>query len=411
MSDSSEKKTIKINPELFKYTNTTRKKKSGDTQPPKIKVKSEPKERNTTTLKRKLLKHIRSYQDEIQKEQREKNSKAGNNTNNISNKFRGGNNLETAESDRTTNFADSMDYLIKLTRELEKRQPNQLSHNYTLKQKSNTPLHNLLSSSYPGSQHETVSLEIPEVFVSTSPLDRITTLSSNAPQNSLNSGRTGPPFQKDPEYGCLKNGKKPTYRTWKNYTQKNYSSPQMIINHVGNVVQSSPSVDATPEQQRIQQIQQRAKITRINEIASSPEALQIKKPESQKISDIIKREQMKKMKELTAPKKLKRPKQCHKTMRRTYRIGRSKVAPRISVLVSNRTIRKNITTQAQLLKQTPIKEVKQYLIKKGLIRVGSIAPNEVLRRMYETAKMMCGEIQNHNPDNLLYNFLNSEGEQ
>jgi hypothetical protein len=65
-------------------------------------------------------------------------------------------------------------------------------------------------------------------------------------------------------------------------------------------------------------------------------------------------------------------------------------------------------SQTQLLKQTPITEVKQYLIKKGFIRVGSIAPNDVLRRMFETVKTMCGEIQNHNPDNLLYNFLNSE---
>ena len=119
---------------------------------------------------------------------------------------------------------------------------------------------------------------------------------------------------------------------------------------------------------------------------------------------------MKQMKELKIPKKIKRPKQCQKTMRRTYRVGRSKVAPRISVLVSNRTIRKNITTQAQLLKQVPIKDVKQYLVKHGFIRVGSIAPNEVLRKMYESAQMMCGEIQNHNPDNLLYNFLNGEPE-
>jgi hypothetical protein len=28
-----------------------------------------------------------------------------------------------------------------------------------------------------------------------------------------------------------------------------------------------------------------------------------------------------------------------------------------------------------------------------------------LRKMYETAMMMCGEIHNHNPDNLLYNYL------
>ncbi|HBW85277.1 MAG TPA: hypothetical protein DEF82_00575, partial [Crocinitomicaceae bacterium] len=52
-------------------------------------------------------------------------------------------------------------------------------------------------------------------------------------------------------------------------------------------------------------------------------------------------------------------KKRRKTMRRTYKIGKSKVFPRVSVLVSNRTIRNNITTKTQNLKQTPIHDVKK----------------------------------------------------
>ena len=48
---------------------------------------------------------------------------------------------------------------------------------------------------------------------------------------------------------------------------------------------------------------------------------------------------------------------------------------------------------------------KRFLVKNGFVRVGSSAPNDVLRKMYETAKLMCGEIKNHNSENLLYNFL------
>ena len=99
-----------------------------------------------------------------------------------------------------------------------------------------------------------------------------------------------------------------------------------------------------------------------------------------------------------------------KTLKRTYNVGKSKMYPKISVLVSNKTIRNNITTKSQLLKQVSIQEVKKYLIKKGFIRVGSIAPNDVLRKMYETSILMCGEIQNHNPDNLLYNYLHNSEE-
>jgi len=95
-----------------------------------------------------------------------------------------------------------------------------------------------------------------------------------------------------------------------------------------------------------------------------------------------------------------------RTVRRTYRVGKSKIHPKITVLISNKTLRSQITTKTQTLKQTPIDEVKRFLTKKGFIRVGSTAPNDVLRKMYETACLVCGEIQNHNPDNLLYNFLN-----
>ena len=101
-------------------------------------------------------------------------------------------------------------------------------------------------------------------------------------------------------------------------------------------------------------------------------------------------------------KKMKRK----KTIRRTYKLGKSKTAPKVSVLVSNKTIRNNISTQSQLLKQTPIEHVKKHLIKSGLIKVGTIAPNDVLRKMYESSILICGEVYNHNPDNLLYNYVN-----
>jgi len=110
------------------------------------------------------------------------------------------------------------------------------------------------------------------------------------------------------------------------------------------------------------------------------------------------------------PAKINYPKQ-KRTVRRSYSVGKSKKHPKISVLISNRTIRNNTTTKTQLLKQTPIEEVRRFLIKKGFIKVGSSAPNDVLRKMYETASLICGEIENHNPDNLLYNFLHDSTNQ
>jgi len=60
------------------------------------------------------------------------------------------------------------------------------------------------------------------------------------------------------------------------------------------------------------------------------------------------------------------------------------------------------------LKQTPINEVRKFLIKKGFIKIGTNSPNDVLRKMYETVSLVCGEIQNHNPENLLYNFIHDQ---
>ena len=88
-------------------------------------------------------------------------------------------------------------------------------------------------------------------------------------------------------------------------------------------------------------------------------------------------------------------------------MGKSKVHPKVSVLVSNKTIRNQVNKKASDLKQTPISEVKKYLMQKGFIKVGSTAPHDVLRRMYESSQMIGGEITNYNSDNLLYNYLNA----
>ena len=160
-----------------------------------------------------------------------------------------------------------------------------------------------------------------------------------------------------PRWGCLKNGSLPTYRDWKRNTQKVYdNSPLMEINENQN--------------------------EKKNEIISF----------------------MKAKREIVQPK-LKTMKQ-RKTIRRNYKVGKSKVYSKVSVLVSNKTIRNNIMNQTQQYKTIPIEDVRKYLVKRGFIRVGSSAPNDVLRKMYETSNLICGEVENHNTDNLLYNYLN-----
>ena len=97
-----------------------------------------------------------------------------------------------------------------------------------------------------------------------------------------------------------------------------------------------------------------------------------------------------------------------RTNRRTYKVGKSPTYAKVGVLISNRTLRKDITTQSYRLKQTPMSEIRRFLTKHGLIKTGTTAPNDVLRKMYESSKMLCGEVYNHNTDILLHNFVHSD---
>jgi len=212
-----------------------------------------------------------------------------------------------------------------------------------------------------------------------------------------------------PTYGCLKNGNLPTYRAMMQQTRKNHEpqpniqvissngmQPQMIFpmpidNRNANItnIQSSDSLHSLPKTER----------ERIEEL---------KREQNERLKKIS---ELKQIKQLVAtgnnptPNKLKYLKR-KKTLKRTYYIGKSKVFPKVGVLVSNKTIRKNIATKAQLLKQVPMEEIKKFLIKKGFIKIGTTAPNDVLRKIYESAIMMGGEIQNYNSENLLFNYLN-----
>jgi hypothetical protein len=69
-----------------------------------------------------------------------------------------------------------------------------------------------------------------------------------------------------------------------------------------------------------------------------------------------------------------------RTVRRTYHVGKNK--SQVSVLVSNKTLRNRVTAKTHEIRQKSIEDVKRFLIQKGFVRVGTTAPNDVLRKMY-----------------------------
>ena len=264
-------------------------------------------------------------------------------------------------------FDQSLKYLTQLSKENEQKPPQ--LHNQTVR--SNTPFY-----PPPNLTSEINAVPFATIPAITDPMLSAATMHLSGPTYSNAA---------TPKWGCLKNGSLPTFRTWHNITQKKGHPPQVGGGGGGTAMSSSPTPSSPSPSSPSPSLQNSIAAERHRETKNT--ARELNKAQSAKSAT-----------------KMRYPKQ-QRTVRRTHKVGKSKVHPKVSVLLSNRTIRNNITTQTQLLKQTPIEEVKRYLVKKGFIRVGSSSPNDVLRKMHETSQLMCGEIQNHNPDNLLYNFL------
>jgi hypothetical protein len=92
-----------------------------------------------------------------------------------------------------------------------------------------------------------------------------------------------------------------------------------------------------------------------------------------------------------------------KTIKRKYTLGRSNIKKTVSVLIKDRGTRKKVLTAQKDLKRKNINDIKLYLREHNLIKIGSNAPNDVLRKLYESA-MLSGEITNSNAETLLHNL-------
>ena len=281
--------------------------------------------------------------------------------------------IPSLEDSFHSEFEDSLNYLSSIA-EKNKR----VAHNATLKQypsydpgasSMSIPMRpgigdEMTRAYLEGDPSHHVDLGIPEVFAEVPPL------TNQSPPMTLRSA-TKPP--EAPPYGCLKNGTKPTYRYWKNQTQRAMPTPVPVS---ANAPLSQPAPFRPP-----------------SSYAPNMETVEI-------------HQQMERRKKDKAVRPRLPPKQ-KRTLTRTFFLGKSKHYPRVGVLVSNKTIRKETSSKIQKLRHTPIEEVRRALIRKGLIKVGSNAPVDVLRKMYESIFLVCGEVQNHNPENLLYNYLNA----
>jgi hypothetical protein len=59
------------------------------------------------------------------------------------------------------------------------------------------------------------------------------------------------------------------------------------------------------------------------------------------------------------------------------------------------------------LKKKPLPAIKLYLKKHGMLKIGSNAPEKVLREIYETS-MLTGDVYNKSEEVLYHNFMNDK---
>lgn len=207
-------------------------------------------------------------------------------------------------------------------------------------------------------------------------------------------------YRKEPSYGCLKNGSKPTYREWKRKTQKNLD-------------ELSLEQDIEPPNERelaLQKIKEKFKETKISSTPSSVSPLNV----APKINiEIPKNSHLNVSQNLNPIHNSLHKKTSadevqteHRITTKKYKLGRNKTHRLVSVLIKNKDTRKKVSKEKENLKKKTIVEVKNYLKKCNLLKSGSDAPPDVLRTMYEQA-VLSGNITNKAKDTLVHNFYNN----
>lgn len=411
------KKTIQINPELFRLPGSakTRKNQKKELMPmlsPMI---------SPNNLKNKLLKRIKDHK---MKETSIRTSPKA------SPKASKNNSRSSVSSDTVVNsysdeFYGAMNYLSDLSKKQKKETERSTINNRTVKSYSSSNTNtNSNTNSIPSYN---ISLELP-------PELQEHIVPDSSPSLTLNSDT------KDVPYGCLKNGSKPTYRDWIK-TRKNHEFPELNarpptppkrntpIVSLSSVL--TPTIIKTPtslsREQRLEQIKQKLKKIQDQDIKANPEASklsdnlkileaispnielerlpeidEILKIEIENTSDVSQVIKEIREKEENVPKRY-----LKRTIRRKFTLGKSDKLKKVAVLLKDKQTRKNIIDVQEELKKTSMKDVRKYLRQHGIIKIGSVAPNDILRKTFETA-MLAGEITNTNKETLLHNFLNED---
>ena len=407
-------KTISINPSLFSMGGSKTKKNQDKKQKAVVTPLISP-----NVLKNKLLKRIKEHK------QRE--------TENLENNKKGGKksdeaptlSIPTTTSSFSDEFSDSLNYLQTLTE--DKKHKEHKAHSDMLQQRRREKLERSTVKNYQSiADHHGVNIELPEEL--SQPLIRVNTEILSASGDPMALKKDSVP------YGILKGGQKPTYKDWRQ-TQRNniVTNPNLALTIEGaniNREKNERENRLNILREKLKQKQVEESIQKDRDIMMSqnlihnnttvippsnmtagaapiqmpapiemPPPIQISAPNHN-----IPQQNLAPNEQMIATKRI-----TKKTIKRKYTLGKSKLRKTVAVLIKDRGTRKKVLAAQKDLKKKSINDIKTYLRDHNLIKIGSNAPNEVIRKLYESA-MLAGEIMNSNADTLLHNFSKNDKE-
>jgi hypothetical protein len=228
--------------------------------------------------------------------------------------------------------------------------------------------------------------------------------SENTPPVVLNS---------EPKWGCLKSGNKPTFRSFHNKTCKVSTSIESEPNNNNDnnnyTSESAPVViDTTATTATTATTTATGSDSESESERDGPDPVALSEvlygSRQQRLND-YRNEQVKTDKKNIEPViKIKQTKQ--RIVTKKYKLGKytNKTGPVIGVLIKNVQTQRNVERKRNEMKHIPLDTIISRLHKKRLLKVGSSAPPDVLREMYESS-MLAGDIENEGNDIALHNFL------
>ena len=393
-------KTISINPSLFSVgaskSKKNREKKTKSNAVPLI---------SPSVLKNKLLKRIKEHKQK-ETQNLENNQRKLITNDNIPVK-------SNNEINFTDEFTDSINYLQTLSKQKHIDEEKRNSELFKQKQREELDRKTIRNHHSMGGQQ--INVDLPEELMQS-------VIPINTETFKINTRDELP-------YGVLKGGIKPSYKEWAR-TQRNniVTNPNssLIVEH-GNLssektarenrlnllkqkIQNKISIDPLITQNLIKKPIDKLLPTPIQTSISTPIPTQIQTSISTPIQTSIPTLQITQQNQEQNGGKIIATKHItKKTIKRKYTLGKSKIKKTVSVLIKDRGTRKKILIAQKDLKRRNINDIKTYLRDHNLIKTGSNAPNDVLRKIYESA-MLSGEITNSNADILLHNFSKEEKE-